>query len=159
MSAEQEMSLAEACAATEQFSRFVRGLARLQDVATALRGADQAIADRTQRAEELAAHIAEAEAKLASITSQIEAATAKSRGIVEKGAADARALLEAARQQGKALVLAAQADADRLKGEANDMSQRVAIERKRLDDVTAELNTTLGKLEMARSEARKIIGG
>lgn len=154
-----EMTTSEACAATAQFGRFIKGLARLQEVAAALEGADQLIRERQARADQVLASITEAEAKLASINSNGAAAVEAAAGIKAAAEASAAQIIASAREESDKTLAAARATEDEARNAATGVIARANAAERRLKVAQDELVGVEARIEQAKAEGRKIFGG
>lgn len=151
----EPMTLQEACATTQQFARFLKGLERLREAADALAGADQLVLERQALAARLEEQITEAKKAV-----HEEIARAAQVAADAEAAADA-VRASAAADVAKARDLATLAAADaRAANEATVQAQReAAAALAEVEAATAELVAVRKKLEDAKAEARRRFGG
>lgn len=161
--ADGSMSIAEACALTSQFGRFLKGLARLQEAAAALAGADQLIRERQAQAEALAINIAtsatEHDERLAKAQSASAEAVINASAAIADATAKAAEILAAARDEADRILVDARKAEFHANGKVTGANGKANDAERRLKVAQDELATVETRLEQAKAEGRKIFGG
>lgn len=155
----EPMDIAEACAITDQFGRFLNGLARLQEAAATIRNADQVIAEKRAEADRLHAAIEAAAGELAAINRKITDNQTESQAAIRSLTLAAQQVLEDAKTKAAGIVSAAKEEADGIRKTAADASAQAEAATARLASVKAELAETEQKLQALKDHARKTFGG
>lgn len=153
-----EMTLTEACSETRKFGRILKGLDRLAEVANALESADQAVTDRRREEAQVLAAIAAGKSELEALTTKLAEARDAARTTTEAASERAGTTIADANRQAEKIIADANAALERLKDDTQSLIVRQQIAEKARRDAEAELATLNGKIEMAKLEARKIIG-
>jgi chromosome segregation ATPase len=153
-----EMTTSEACAATAQFGRFIKGMARLQEVAAALEGADQLIRERQARADQVLATITEAQAQLEEVQSHVTAANEAAASTTAAAEAKAAEILSAARDEADKTLSESNAELERIRSETHSLVVRADAARQALDAAEKEHANISSRISEAQAKARAIIG-
>lgn len=154
-----EMTTSEACAAAAQFGRFIKGLARLQEVAAALEAADQLIRERQARADQVLTTITEAEAKLEETQAHVTAANEAATSATAAAQTKAAEILAAAREEADGILVTARKSEFHANGKVTGANGKAADAERRLKIAQDDLATVETRLEQAKAEGRKIFGG
>lgn len=155
----EEMTLVDACAATAQFGRFLKGMERLQQTAAALAGADQLLAERGEAAARLLAQIAAATAELEALKTEHESLSQRCAEQLATAQAAAASQLEIANTVAKKIIEDAHAEERQARSDAQDVVARAAAAARELNDAQAELERVNARISLVKAEALKSLGG
>lgn len=153
------MTIGEACAVTDQFARFLKGLGRLQEAAAAFRGVEQLVAERTAAAEKLASGIAIAQANLESLSARAAQMKTDADDLVAAARAQAESLLEVAREQANKVRADAEESAASARADAQAHATAADAAVKAKAAAEAELADLNERIAQAREAARTAFGG
>lgn len=154
-----DLTMQEAINETQKFSRILKGLEKLHETAQALAGADQVIAERTAKAEQLAAKVAELEAAAEQAQASIDQAKALAAPIIPGAQAQAASIVAAAedaarqaRAEAEGAVAAAQAELSAVRDDLASKRAQVLLAETELADIQSRITAAL-------EQARKMFGG
>lgn len=154
-----ELTLKQACAETQKFARFLKGMERLAEVAQALESADQAVADRRREEAALFAALASLRGEHEQLQAKVAEENELAKNVRSAAIRDRDQLLEATKAEANDLVAAARAEVDKARQEAAAVLGRASAAERQVNDKARELAEINARIEQARGEARKIIGG
>ena len=153
------MNTKEAIGEVRKYARFIKAFEHLEAVAEALAQADNLIKERNDRADAVAALISEHETHLDAIDKEIQLQEKERDERAESAAMTRRALLGKAEAEARDITAEAQTKLDSISEESQSAAIQLREIRANVTKQQAVLGGITRKIEQAREQARKIIGG
>lgn len=150
-----DLTLQEALAEVGKYGRLLKGFEKITEVARALEGAEQLLAERQSQCRQEQARLDGLQADVERAVAAIEAAQSEATPIVPAAEAQAAALITAAEDQARAVRTAAAAAVALAKGELASAQDALAEARAALAAVQAEHAETQAKIAAALDAARQ----
>lgn len=150
-----EMSIQEACDLTDQFGKFLKGMARLQEAAKTMRGAEPVIAQRLAQSEALQADLAAAATRLDSLRAECDVAVTSAAAILSNARIEAAGFVQAAKAEASTIIAAARKQERAALKRAEEASSAAAASEARASEAANELTATTERIARVKAEALK----